>query len=177
MLDVQGLAHRAQNRCDWTTTLAAGTTQYASGQVIGGAIQIQSSTQVGPNPEAQLSSILQSLSLVDPSNQSAQIDLLFFNQAPTGTVTDGSAYVPSTADLANLIGVASIATADYVGMGASASVAAGKNQSNLGRVMKQGGSSGTVPNTALYCVPISRGTPTYSSGKQPIVRFQFSQGL
>lgn len=167
------LARRKHKRIDFVSSLTTSAPAYSTGDVIGSVMTISgSATQEGLG-EADLSSILQSLVVLDPTGQSAALDIFFFNAPLTGTYTDNIAFSPSSADMKNCIGTVSVATGDYITAG-SQSVAAGKNQANLGHVIKQSPPTVKQKNT-IYAIAVSRGTPTYTNNLQ--IRFQFSNGL
>ena len=166
------LEYRKQHRKDVLVTPTMQVSAYSTGQVMGGVQTISSQEEV------KLSDILQSIVVIDPSNQGGQIDIFLFNAPTTGTYTDGSAFAPSAADLLACVGVVNIASADYVAAGSSAKIAGGKNEAMLGRVVKPSTSVPQTTNAAsasLYAVAVARGSLTYANGLS--YRYQFSQGL
>lgn len=171
MLTHSELELRKQTRNDFQVkqTVTTGSA-YAANQVLGGKITIDNINGAsGPIKEAPLSTILQSLSVLDPDTQNASIDLFFFNQNPTATYTDKTNFVPSLADLQNCIGVVNVPTTAYKAAGANGAVA---SVAGIGQVLKPFAAAGT----ALYCIPVVRGTPTFVNGSVWF-RFQFSNGL
>jgi hypothetical protein len=169
------LAARAQYRKDMQVTPTMQATAYSSGNVMGG---IQTITT---QDEAKLSDILQSVVVYDASAQSSQLDIFIFSALPAATYTDGTAFAPSNADMLNCIGVVNVAAADYVAAGTGKSIAAGKNEAMIGRVVKPSNATTQTNNsgaaTSLYAVAVSRGTPTYAAGLSLSFRYQWSQGL
>lgn len=165
----QGLLERAQERNDFYKAVATTAGAYSAGQVVGGLITIDNANGLkGPIQEQQLSVKLQDLAFIDSASQSAQLDLFFFNKQPATSMSDKATFAPSVADLQACVGTASVATSDYIAGGASGTIAAGKNQSNLQKILKPAVSGAT----AMYCVIVSRGTPTYGANALA-VRFQF----
>lgn len=167
MLTEYDIIKRAQSRKDVATSIAVTkSSAYSTGNILGGLITLSSPNS--PTEEPSLCSILQSLAIMDPDSQAIALDLFFFNQLPASTFTDKTAFAPSVADLQNCIGVVHIASTDFIAAGASGDIA---NVVNLGRVIKSANGG-----TSIYCVPVIRGTPTYTNGNL-YFRFQFSQGL
>lgn len=164
----QALQARAQDRNDFLQKVATSAGAYATGQVLGGLITIDNiATASGPIPERGLSAVLNDLAVIDNSGAAGvAVDLFFFNQQPATVMTDKAAFGPSTADMLNCIGVVQVVAADYVAAGAGSQIAAGKNQSNLGKILKP------FASTALYCVPVTRGAPSYGVSGLAL-RFQF----
>lgn len=124
-----------------TNALAEGDVAFATQEV------------AGFSTAADVSSILQSIVLYDPDIQSKAIDLVFFNAAtPLGT--ENSAPDIDDTESLTVIGIVSIAEADYVSL-IQNSVAI---KTNIGLVMKAG-TGGSV-----WVAGISRGAPTYATG-------------
>lgn len=173
MLTEQGLLQRAQERSDFATKITVSLAAYATGNAVGNIMTIDnSSSGRGPIPEPPLSTLLQDLAVFDPSSQSPPLDLFFFNSLPT-TPTDKTAWAPTSADMQACVGVVSVANADYAAAGAIGTIAAGKNQSALGKVLKPAALVSPLKGTALYCIAVARGsfTPTVAS---LFFRFKFN---
>lgn len=95
--------------------------------------------------------LLQQVELVDQAAQNSAIDIYFFNADPSNTTfTDNGAMDIADADMAKIIGVVSIAAADYKA-GADNSFAIVKGVNLL------------IPSLSriVYGALVSRGTPTY----------------
>lgn len=172
-----GLERRKQKRLDFVVPqVVTLSLAYVTGAVLGSPMVIKGSAGVEGLGEPDLSSILQSLVVYDSTGQSSALDLFFFNQALTGTYVDTVAFAPTAADMLNCIGVVNVAGADYIAAGASKSIAAAKNEANLGRVIKSAASSvgGKNSISVISVIAVCRGTPTYTGPLQ--FRFQFSNG-
>jgi len=122
---------------------------YASGDVLGTTSPIK----IEPIRYVYGTAILHSIVTQDLSAQGGAIDLVVFDSQPTATTfTDNSALDIADADLPKVIGVISIAAADYATFSDS-SVATTRN---IGLPIK---SLATTPN--LWVCPVSRDTKTY----------------
>ena len=163
---------RTHFRTDYATSVSVTkNSAYASGNVLGGLITIDNSgSGPGPIEENPLSAILQSLVVLDPDSQNSAMDLFFFGTAPVAAMTNKTAFAPSLADLQNCLGVVQVVAGDYASGGANGSVAGTAKQTLIGRILKPNAPKAT----ALYCVPVLRGTPTYQNGSV-FFRFQFGQ--
>lgn len=123
------------------------TAAYQTGFVVGGLQTLSnalSSRQTG---------ILNSLRVLDRSNQRAPLDVILFSSQPTAAATvDHAAFSFSTDDL-KVIAIISILTTDYVTVGGKALATA----PNLGQSL-------AVPSgTTLYAVAVTSGTPIYTT--------------
>ncbi len=178
MINLNEIAHKKVRRNSFLQTLSVSGTQYTSGYVIGGMFTIDSATatngvsnsQRGPVGEADLSAILQSLSIYDPTGQGGAIDFFFFGKAPTATYTDNQAFAPSDADLQSFLGSVSVTT--YIAAGTPKVATA----VNCGLVVKPSCVAANALSSAIYCIPVVRATPTYTTLKL-YLQFGFSQGL
>lgn len=130
------------------TPTVSTTPAYSAGDNVGGKITLS-----GAERFAAGSGILQSVTVVDTSNQKAPLELLIFDSDPAAaTITDNAAYAPSTVS-PTLLAHVSIAAADYVTVAAEAyAVKAG-----LGIALE------AAAGTSLYAVLVTSGTPTYAS--------------
>jgi hypothetical protein len=144
------------------TPTLAGAGAYSSGNCVGGKQALGTS---GGNSTVVM---LQSVSVLDKSNQKAPLTLLFFNSDPTAatptgaTVTDQSAFVwGSSSPL--FIGKVDIAAADYETIASQA--IATKAQLGLPLFPAAG--------AQVFVVVVTTGTPTYTSASALI----FSYGL
>ena len=91
------------------TEIAVSTTAYSDGDVIGGLLDLSDLCGAGGG------GTIRQVRLVDDHAQSEPLDLYLFDGKPT-VIADHAAFAGSMAvgDLAKLIGVISIAAADYV---------------------------------------------------------------
>lgn len=142
-----------------TVTAAA----YSAGQCVGGLLTFTGAARSG----GPGSGLVQSAVISDVSGQDSAIDIVLFNQNPSGsTFTDHATCTIANADLPKIAGV--IAVSDCHLLGASApGVCQGQQQAlpfGLG-----GG------NTTLWAVNIARGTPTYTATTNLSDRLQFLQ--
>lgn len=128
-----------------TPTITAGA--YTSGKALGGLLTFSDIGLAGFGT-------LLSVAILDKGNQKAAIDLLLFNQSFTATA-NGSTIAISAGDFANMIGIVSVATADYVTVGNSANAIATKANVILPII------AGADNN--IYGQLVCRGTPTYAS--------------
>jgi hypothetical protein len=125
------------------------TSAYSAGFTVG-AIQTLANAFT-----SQSTGILESLILLDKSNQKAPMDILLFDANPTNaTTTDHATFVISTDDL-KVIGRVSVAAGDYVTIASGEAVAI---KTGLGIALKA-----AAAGTTLYAVAITSGTPTYSA--------------
>jgi hypothetical protein len=126
------------------------TTPYSVGDSVGPAQTLTGA--LTPNG----SGLLESLVLLDKSNQKVALDVLIFESSPAAaTITDNSAFVFSTDDL-KVIARVSIATGDYVTV-ASEAVAV---KSNLRTSLKSSGGN----NLYAAVIASTGSTPTYAVG-------------
>jgi hypothetical protein len=136
-------------RREVSATPTVDTSAYASGDLIGAKITLANAVQVAAG-----SGELLSLVLSDLANQKSDIDVVLFDSDPsTTTFTDQAALDIDDADLVKVIGVISIAAADYVSFVDNA--VATLRDLRLGFKLASG--------TSLYAALVCRGTPTYAS--------------
>lgn len=131
-----------------TAQINPNSTAYTSGDAIGtAAVKFLNIV-----PQLGMGGIMQSVTLADYAKQSAAVDLVFFESNPSGTtVTDNSALDIADADLPYAF-VVSITASDYAAFGASSLASV-----NPSKAFKLNATS------VLYCIPVSRGTPTYGA--------------
>lgn len=139
---------------------------YAPGNQIGGIMTLTDVVRQDPNVgygQAELHSV----TILDGGLQSAAIDIWFFNQSPTVTSTDKTAFSMSDANqAAQCVGAISIGTS----YSASALNSTSTDGGNIGKNFQVAGTSATPTN--LYAIAIVRGTPTYTSTTD--LKFLFS---
>ncbi len=124
------------------------TSVYVAGYTVG-AIQ----TLTNAVTKSGGTGILESLTLLDKSNQKAAMDIFIFDVNPAAaTTTDHAAFVFSTNDV-NVIARVSVAASDYVTVNSEAIAV----KSGLGIAVQASGSAN------LYAVAVTSGTPTYAA--------------
>lgn len=144
-------------------TVANGTAQYASGDVVGGTLTYSALNYVNG------SGLLDAVTVTTLSGGSVPLTLAFFHTAPT-TAADNALGTFAAADLtAKLVGVVSVGTADYVLAGTAATPPCVATKANIGLPYT------LSPGGALYCVPIVRGTPTFTAANHLIVTLGVKQ--
>lgn len=93
--------------------------------------------------------------VTDQAGQNVELDLVFFDEDPTGTTfTDNSPLTVADADLKNIVGVINIPSANYISF-VNNSVAV---VDNIGQVMKAAADADD-----LFMAVITRGAPTYAA--------------
>ena len=100
---------------------------------------------------------LHSLTLIDRENQKAALDILFFNDEPTGaTITDNAAFDWGAGNAeAKCIGRLRVAAADYITYDSKAVATLSAIGINLEATNAKG---------RVYVVIVAVGTPTYAAG-------------
>jgi hypothetical protein len=129
------------------------TNPYAAGDAVGGVQLLSFAARVANNFTE-----LQSLVVVDKSNNKSALTIIFFDFSPSAaTITNNQPFVLSTA-AGFVAGVVSVATGDYVtDTAADAKAVAAK--ANIGLQMR------AQTNADLYAaVILAAGTPTYALG-------------
>lgn len=140
---------------------------YSTGQVLGTVLPLIANS--GANtiiPYDGLSTVLNGVVFFDSTAQSAAIDLFFFKKA-IGTYTDKTTFTPSAADMLNCTGVVQLPAASYIAAGSGQSII---TLAKVGLILKPA----TAGNTTMYCVPVVRGTPTYTTAAMQFT-FDFSE--
>jgi hypothetical protein len=123
---------------------------YSAGDCVGGKLTLSSIMRTGGPGTA----LLQSLFLMDTSNQKAALELLIFNANPSAsTFTDNSAISLHANDIGKIIRRISIAASDYVTIDSKAFV----DLSPGARVLK------AASGVDLYAALVAVGTPTYAA--------------
>lgn len=141
-----------------TPTHTVDTAAYTAGDTVGGIITIANAFRASGKE-----SILQSIHILDRSNQKPTGNLLFFNASPSAaTTTDNAAFVYSTDDLKEVARVA-IVSADYVTINSKAVA----NLSNLGRQVY------ATTGTSLYVVFVTDGAPDFVASTDLQISYSF----
>lgn len=154
-----------RNRIQVTVTpnAASFATPYSSGDVIGSLNTITNAVL-----QNKSSAILKSLLVLDAANQKSAIDVVFFHTAPENSFgADNAAYALNDADLTKLIGRVSVAGADYI----SSSTTNAEATLKLQDILLQSARG----DKNIYCVVVSRGTPTYGSATDLVLKFGLDQ--
>jgi hypothetical protein len=129
-------------------TLGSSAATYSAGTAIGGLTTLATAARI-----ANGTGIIQSLAIIDSSNQKAAIDFIFLNAAPTNTPVDHSAWTLTATDFGKQIGRYSLLAAAYASYGTAA----------LGNANGLGIGFQTVGGQTIYVVAICQGTPTYTA--------------
>lgn len=141
-----------------TPAAASFATPYSSGDVIGGANTLTNAVHKTPG-----TGIIQSIVVLDKANQKSALDILFFDTTPANSFgADNAAYALNDADLGYCLGRYSVAAADYV---SSSTNSAEATIRSVGLPIKA-----ATGARDIYMVVVSRGTPTYGSATDLIVR-------
>jgi hypothetical protein len=149
-LSLSGEAHIGQTggaTVVLTNTPVITTTAYTAGDQVGAKFTLTNALRISSGTGA-----IVSLSLVDLGNQKAALDLIIFDADFTAG-TDNAAWAWNTADYNKVLGVISIAAADYVTIGGEAIA----TKRGLSLLVAANGTAN------LYGVLVTSGTPTYTS--------------
>lgn len=140
-----------------TPTVTGSTTPaYSVGDSLGGKITLSSAVRLAGG-----TAVLQSIMLLDRSNQKPTGMIYIFDSDPTtATLTDNAAAALSTADLKVLAAIP-VVTDDWVSVGTKALA----NLVGLGRVLK------AVSGTTLYAAFVLDNTPTLAATTDVQMRF------
>lgn len=130
-----------------TPTITVDTAIYASGDSIGGKITLANAIRV-----AGLTGVLQSIQLLDRSNQKPLLEIFIFDSDPTAaTITNNAAFVFSTDDL-KVLGRISVIATDWVTVNSKAMA----SLRSLGMILK------AASGTSLFAAIVINGsTPTF----------------
>lgn len=143
-----------QTRCTTVSpTVTAGA--YTSGQDMGGLLTftnaLRSSSRAG---------LVTAVNVVDLAAQTADLELVLFNDNPSGsTFTDNATLTIAAADIPKIAAVVSLSTSSRFSWGSLRGV---KYLGSLSLPVQGGQSTGTSSPT-LYGALVSRGTPTQAS--------------
>lgn len=141
------------------------TSAYTSGDQLGSLEEIPSAIHRGQGH-------LESITLVDKAKRNVALDVLLFSQLPTLLSVDNGTFSISDAEVAaKCLGVINFLDTDYTDLGSN-SVA---SISAIGLIVKSLGQQ-NVNNarpSSLWAVLVSRGTPTYTSTTDLVLKFGF----
>lgn len=140
------------------TPVVSATPDYAAGDAVGGKQTLTGAARKESGGEV----VLQSLTVIDKSNQKKDLTILIFDSDPTvATITDNSAFVFST-DISKLIGKVNVADTDYETIDSIAIA----TLRNLGLELKASGSAhlyaAVVATEALNLAAVDNLTFKYS---------------
>jgi hypothetical protein len=139
-----------------TPSITVDTAAYSAGDTVGGKITLTNALRAAGH-----NAVLQSIHILDRSNQKPTGSILIFNADPTAaTTTDNQAFVYSTDDLKEIARIP-VATADYATINSKAVA----NLSNLGRVLS------AASGTSLYTVFVTDGAPDFVAGTDLQIMF------
>lgn len=126
---------------------------YTAGNAVGGKITLPGLVS-GDNRRCAITDVV----LIDKANQSVPYDLVFFDSDLAGSVADKSAFAINASDLSKLLG--SLSLSGLSNLGSNGGVINGTN------IYKRL----TLVGRDAYAVLITRGTPTYASTSDVILR-------
>lgn len=147
------------------TPVITANSAYAAGNQLGGIMKLTDVVRQDGNLHLGFSELVE-VTILDNNKQDAAIDIWLFNQSPTVTSSDHSAFAMTAANLqAQCIGVVSVGTA-Y----SDASVVSVSSTANLNKPVQ-------VPRTvafptSIYAIAIIRAAATYTTTSA--LQFQFS---
>ncbi len=149
-----------------TTPVMATAASYATGDQVG---LVNTLTDALDSDAATV--MLETIIVKDKGNAKAAGELWFFNQSPTLTNTDSGAFGFADTQLAKCLGWVPVAAADYASASDGSLTSAIAVVKNIGMMLKgapKSAASGVSPRN-LYCVFVTRGSPTYADGDLTIV--------
>lgn len=127
-----------------TPTITAGA--YTAKDAVGGLLTFANAVRISGGK-----AVINSVTIIDKSQQAAGLELWLFNQTFTATA-DNAAFDPSDADLANAVGVIPISSVDYY-----------LATDNELATVRNAGLQYQLTGTSLYGQLKCTGTPTYES--------------
>lgn len=136
---------RGRKTISQTPTITAGA--YSANDAVGGKLTFAGAAIAGAQTGAIRAVVLQ-----DKAKQAIAADLVLFNADFTPTA-DNAAFAPSTTDLAKIIGVIPLPSANYSSFNANGVQTV---QCDLPFELAEG-------STAIYGQLVTRGTPTYAA--------------
>lgn len=133
---------------------ACDTAAYAAGELIGGKLTLSFATA-----SSVFTGIISNVTIIDKDKEAADLDVVFFDTDPSSTTfTDQAAFDPADADLLNIICTVSVTT-DVAFSDNGISYA---NNVNCPFI--------TPSSTTIYAAIVSRGTPTYTTSSDLLLR-------
>lgn len=135
---------------------AVSTAAYSANDIVGGLRTLALGRVNGAGV------VLQSLEVVDLSDQKAELSLIFFKANPTASTTaDQGALTIHANDIAKVLGIVDIVADDYTDLG-SYSIA---TKTGIGLVLQP------TSGTDIYCVVVTPGTPDYVAATDLSIAF------
>lgn len=111
---------------------------------------------------------IRSIAVIDKANQKVDLDLYFFDEAPENSVgSDNTAFTLNDADAPKLLGRVRVATADYISAGSDNALATKSDVSIM--------VSSIAGSKSIFMLAVSRGTPTYASASDLIIKLGIEQ--
>jgi hypothetical protein len=159
---VSGFSYTTRN----TPTITAGA--YTAADALGDEMVID--LGIGGAVPSHSAFVIQSISIVDYAKQSAETDILFFDDAVTPAADNAAADFTDAQLAANFLGKVNIASGDYAALNDN-SVA---TITNVGLQLKPA-TGGT--DRKIYAYAVTRGTPTYASTSDLVFKFDFAADL
>lgn len=130
---------------------------YAAKDAVGGIMEFTNAVGVSGG-----TGIVQTVTIVDASQQMPALDLVLFDRTIAGTVTDNAAFDPTDADLANVIGV--VPMSQWFDFNDNAVGFRG----GLGIAFKSNG-------TSIFGALVTRSTPTFVATTDIVVTLEVLQ--
>lgn len=143
-------------------SLVVDTSIYASGDVLCVPKRMENCTL---NTKGM--AVLRSLLIFDKINQKPAMDILIFDEDPGDIGAANAALDLSSAQLQKLVGVISVASADFLTLKAATNAVAQKTP-NMTLPARQG-------SKEFWMAIVSRGTPTYSAADNLVVKAIFER--
>lgn len=130
------------------------TSAYATGELIGGKLTLANATA-----SSTFTGIISNVVIIDKDKEGADLDVVFFDTNPTATTfTDQAAFDPDDVDLLNIICTVSVTTdVSFSDNGMSYA-------NNVNCPFR------TTDNSTIYAAIVSRGSPTYTSSSDLLLR-------
>ena len=130
------------------------TSAYATGELIGGKLTLTNAAAFG-----LFTGIINNVTIIDKDKEAADLDVVFFDTNPASTTfTDQAAFDPADADLLNIICTVSVTTdVSFSDNGMSYA-------NNVNCPFQ------TSASTIIYAAIVSRGSPTYTSSSDLLLR-------
>jgi hypothetical protein len=140
-------------------TPTVSTSAYTANDQVGGLMTLD-----GAAPGKGAGTVLNSIVIVDKASQAAEIDLYFFDESPTVASSDNAAADVTDAEMVDkCIGHVTVVAGDYAALAANSTACV----RDIALSLKPRAS------TTLYCLAVTRGTPTYGSTSDLTLKFVF----
>jgi hypothetical protein len=116
---------------------------------------------------------LNAIQIIDQSGQDAPVDLYIFKQNPAASYTINTAFRPTSADLAQLLGIVSVPAGSSLTLASSPTPI---NSTASVQIVNTGAPLLLLPDVNfVYVVPVlhGSGTPTFVNGALYTITFEF----